>query len=163
MAVAVVRGEGRQCERGRAGTGPGPGRRSVQGAGKRAETSRRSARDRGAGIGAETWLQLDAWAGSGAETWLQLNARFLGLELGCSPATAQCIAPGAGRGAETWLQFTLWLTRPGGRLRPGHCSVRGSESELRPDHSLVCGPRVPGDGLRPHRNLVRDPQGPEVG
>lgn len=56
-------------------TGPGPGRRSVKGAGKRAETSRRSACDWG--------------AGRGAETWLQLGARFVGPERGCSPATAQ--------------------------------------------------------------------------
>lgn len=97
MAVAAVRGEGRRCEQGRAGTGPGPGRRSVEGAGKRAETSRRSARDWG--------------AGRGAETWLQLGARIMGPELGC----------GAAR-----LRPSAWLLGLGGGLIPGCSSLCGS-------------------------------------
>lgn len=83
----------------------------------------------------------------GVETWLQLDARSVGPELGCGPVTAQYVAPGAGRGAKTRLQFAVWFVGPGGRLRPGRCSVHGSKSELRPDHSLVHGSEMPGNGL----------------
>lgn len=49
--AAVVRGAGWRSGQGRAGTGPGPRRRSVEGAGKRAETLRKAAGDGGLGEG----------------------------------------------------------------------------------------------------------------
>lgn len=49
-AAAAVRGAGWGSGQGRAGTGPGPRRRSVEGAGKRAETSRRAAGDGRPGV-----------------------------------------------------------------------------------------------------------------